>query len=43
MAAAPPSNPPVAMLDEVARGDFLVRVYQHSWRPSWRSWRSRPC
>jgi FtsH-binding integral membrane protein len=29
MDAAPPSNPPVAMLDEVARGEFLVRVYQH--------------
>jgi uncharacterized protein len=29
MAAAPPSHPPVAMLDEVARGEFLVRVYQH--------------
>jgi uncharacterized protein len=29
MATAPPSNPPVAVLDEVARGEFLVRVYQH--------------
>jgi uncharacterized protein len=29
MATAPPSNPPVAMLDEVARVAFLVRVYQH--------------
>jgi FtsH-binding integral membrane protein len=29
MAAAPPSHPPVVTLDEVARGEFLVRVYQH--------------
>jgi uncharacterized protein len=29
MAAAPPSHPPVAALDEVARGAFLARVYQH--------------
>jgi uncharacterized protein len=29
MAAAPPSNPPVVMLDEATRGEFLVRVYQH--------------
>jgi FtsH-binding integral membrane protein len=29
MATAPPSNPPVAVLDEVARGEFLIRVYQH--------------
>ena len=29
MAAAPPSYPPVVTLDEVARGEFLVRVYQH--------------
>jgi FtsH-binding integral membrane protein len=29
MAAAPPSNPAVVTLDEVARGEFLLRVYQH--------------
>jgi FtsH-binding integral membrane protein len=29
MAAAPPSHPPVVTLDDVARGEFLVRVYQH--------------
>src|ERR671919_316951 len=27
--AAPLSSPPVVTLDEVARGEFLVRVYQH--------------
>jgi len=29
MAAAPLSHPPVVTLDDVARGEFLVRVYQH--------------
>jgi uncharacterized protein len=29
MATAPPSHPSVATLDEIARGEFLVRVYQH--------------
>ena len=29
MAAAPTSHPPVVTLDDVARGEFLVRVYQH--------------
>jgi FtsH-binding integral membrane protein len=29
MAAAPATYPPVATLDDVARGEFLVRVYQH--------------
>jgi uncharacterized protein len=29
MAATPIGAPPVATLDETARGDFIVRVYQH--------------